>query len=158
MTPDAPHPPHVTHAHAPHIHPSPEPDVAYIHPDVLEGEERRAAERRKLALKHPAWGMVIFFVAMLPSAYMNYGVSSKIGWWVILPPVFVVLFMGPALIIVGELLLITLVGGIAKLIFPVRSKSMNDWLDAAWDFYPKKGAVVGALAGVFIYFIKLIFL
>lgn len=154
MTPDPPHQPHVLHAHAPHIHEPPAPDVAYVHPSVLEDEERRDAERRKLAHEHRVWGLVLFLIAFFPSAYCNYRIVERIGWWTILPPVFIVLFFGPSLVLLAELIVVTVFGGIAKIIFPARSKPMNEWLDAAWEVFPKKGAVIGGLVGVVVYFIS----
>jgi hypothetical protein len=157
MDPHPPDPPHVTHAHAPHLREPPRPDVEHIHPDVLEEERRRAIENRTLAFQHRGWGMFLLLVGAVPSAYCNYRMLEDIGWFLILPPAFVVLFFGPALILLAELVLVGVFGTISKKLFPVWGRSVNEWLDVSWDFFPKLGVGAGGVAGVLAYFISSLF-
>jgi hypothetical protein len=141
------HPPHPHHVHVHHPKPPPGPRYyVYVSPDEIRYREQQAAERVALALERPLLALLVAALYCVPTAYFCFRAFDEVGWWLIIPPCFGVLFAVAALVWMVNSIVIVIVQGVAGWLFPVALRPTLERMDVILDLVPTPAVMLGVPA------------
>jgi len=130
---------------------APPPDVHYVHGDVVEYGRRTAAQRKAqdldATIRHLAFSLALGLATAAAAGYAGFKITRQIGWWVIIPPIFVALLVAPGLIALA--LLLVSAGGIRliRLVAPAAADRTDAFLSAIGRTVVPWSLGIGTAAG-----------